>query len=157
MTRLGLMIAMLPCVALGLVPAGAHAEEVPDADIAIVSVTPSVRFAKVGDVVTFTVVATNNGPAPAEVDTYVGNQLTSLAPVLYTCDRGISPDTPACEYGALDAGQSVTTILSAEVTATGAKFATITACVEPWNVDSDPGNDCATASIRIVGRRKPSD
>jgi uncharacterized repeat protein (TIGR01451 family) len=155
MRRLLLMIATLLCAALGLVPAGAQAEEVPNADIAIVSVTPSVRFAKVGEVVTFTVVATNNGPDPAEVDTYVGNQLTGLAPVLYTCDRGISPDTPACEYGALDAGQSVTTTLSAEVAATGAKFATMTACVQPWNVDSDPSNDCATASIRIVGRRKP--
>jgi uncharacterized repeat protein (TIGR01451 family) len=156
MRRPLLMIATLLCVAPGVVPAGARAEEVPNADIAIASVTPSVRFAKVGEVVTFTVVATNNGPDPGEVDTYVGDQLTSLAPVRYTCDRGVSPDTPACEYGALDAGQSVTTILSAEVTATGAKFARMTACVQPWNVDSDPSNDCVTASIRIVGRRKVS-
>jgi uncharacterized repeat protein (TIGR01451 family) len=155
MKRSLLMLATLLCVAPGLVPAGAEAEEGPHADIAIVSVTPSVRFAKVGEVVTFAVVSTNNGPDPAEVDTYVGNRLISLAPVLYTCDRGVSPDAPACEYADVNAGQSVTTTLAAEVTATGDKFATLTACVQPWNVDSDPGNDCATASIRIVGRRKP--
>src|SRR5262249_49147842 len=63
--------------------------------------------------ITFTIVATNRGPDDAvlvDVYHYLPDQLQFVS---LTCDRGISPDTPACEYQSLAAGASVTSVLVA--------------------------------------------
>jgi uncharacterized repeat protein (TIGR01451 family) len=127
----------------------------PNADLAIVSNTVRVRHAKVGREVTFTIIATNNGPDAAELDVYE-TTLDGLRLISETCDRGISADTPACEYGIVGPGETVTTTAVVEVEGAKGKFANNTACVsseEPIN-DSNTQNDCVTATLRIVGKRR---
>jgi uncharacterized repeat protein (TIGR01451 family) len=126
----------------------------PNADLAIVSNTANLSHAKVGQEVTFKIVATNNGPDPAEL--FVNEQaLVGLVMVSETCDRGISADTPSCEYGVLQAGETVTTTVIAQVQATGSKYASNTACVSSPDPLADPNtaNDCATANLRIIGKQ----
>jgi hypothetical protein len=143
-------------LALGLCSIGiatSAAQEPPNADLAIVSNTANLHHAKVGQEVTFTIVATNNGPDPA--DFFVNEQaLVGLEMVSETCDRGISPDTPFCEYGILQAGETVTTTVVARVQANG-KDASNTACVSSpeAHVDPNTANDCATANLRIIGKQ----
>ena len=134
------------------VPAGAQAT--PEADLAIVSKTANVKHAKVGDEVTFTIVATNNGPDTAELDV-IETTLEGLELVSETCDLGISADTPACEYGLVEPGQTLTTTVVTRVTGTGGRYVVDTACVssEEPIVDPNPDNDCATATVKIIGKR----
>src|SRR3954454_5495344 len=136
----------------GLLAATAVAQEPLNADIAIVSKTANARHAKVGQLVTFTILATNNGPEPSELDVY-DQPLIGLHMVEETCDRGISADTPACEYSEVQPGESVTTTVVAEVDGGVGKYATNTACVsnESGLPDPDPSNDCATTTVRIIG------
>lgn len=131
----------------------ARGEVVPNADLAV-SQTASVSHAKIGDEITFTIVATNKGPDAAELDV-VEFMPEALGFVSYQCDRGISPDGPFCQYGVLQPGETVTTTLVAVVLATDAKFVTNTACVlsEQVIVDPDGSNDCASVDVRIVGKR----
>jgi uncharacterized protein DUF11 len=128
----------------------------PTADLAVVSNTVNPRHAKVGKAVTFTIVATNNGPDPAELDVYASRATDGLRAVELTCDRGISPDTPACEYGTLQPGETVTTILVAEVQTADRKHASDTACVQSEEQIIDPvaSNECATSTLRVTGKRK---
>src|SRR5215212_9181034 len=98
----------------GLLAATGAAQEPVNADIAIVSKTANARHAKVGQLVTFTIVATNNGPEPSQLDVF-DQPLIGLHMVEETCDRGVSPDTPACEYSQVQPGESVTTTVVAEV------------------------------------------
>jgi uncharacterized repeat protein (TIGR01451 family) len=144
-------------LAVGLctvVAATATAQEPVNADIAIVSKTAEVRHAKVGQLVTFTIVATNNGPEVSQLDV-IDQPLVGLRMVNEICDRGISPDTPACEYSLVEPGDSVTTTVVAEVEQGVGDYATNTACVsnESGLPDPDPSNDCATATVRIIGKR----
>jgi hypothetical protein len=155
-----------------LVIAASAAQLVPaSADLAVVSNAASMRHAKVGQLVTFTVVAANNGPDA--VDVYVHPDLpywdgsccpdysivseTSLElyPPVAICGLGVSGDGAWCEYDVLEAGDTVTTSYFARVVATGRNHAIETACVSSGNlyVDPNPANDCATASVRIVGKR----
>ena len=132
----------------------AQADTLPTADLAVVSKTSDVTHAKVGDYVTFTVVATNNGPDAADLD--VVEQLPpALALVSHTCDRGISADGPFCEYGILQPGETVTSVVVAEVLSTDEKYVTNTACVRSEHLITDPdaSNDCASATVKIVGKR----
>jgi uncharacterized repeat protein (TIGR01451 family) len=101
--RLALLTGFFLSAAVGLaLAAAAGAQGVPTADLAIVSNTASVKHAKVGDEVTFTIIATNNGPESADFNvTWASEQLQLVSE---TCDLGISPDTPACEYGTVDPG-----------------------------------------------------
>jgi uncharacterized repeat protein (TIGR01451 family) len=138
---------------LALVPTAAAAQVVPNADLAIVSNTANVKHAHVGQQVTFTIVATNNGPDAAELDVHV--VLQGFVLVRETCDLGISPDTPFCEYGIVQPGVTLTTIAVAQVVSTGAKTATNMACVSSEEALNDPNtsNDCMTATVKVVGRR----
>jgi uncharacterized repeat protein (TIGR01451 family) len=125
------------------------------ADLAIVSNTASVRHAKVGQDVTFTVVATNNGPDPSGLPVHVDEALNSLRFVKTACDRGVHPDGPFfCEYSGVQPNESVTTTFVAEVQATGSHEANETACVQSGEpMDPDTSNNCATATLRIIGKR----
>ena len=130
------------------------AEVIPSADLAVVSNVANVEHAKVGDEITFTIVATNHGPDAAELDLYFASGEMHL--VSERCDLGISADTPACEYTIVEPGQTVTTTAVAEVLSTGSKHAVGTACiVEQAEVVSDPDsqNNCAAATVKIVGKR----
>ena len=137
------------------VPACPPSATCPTADLAVVSNTANLSHAKVGESVTFTIVATNKGPDPAELDVYASEATDSLKAIELTCDRGISPDTPACEYNTLQPGETVTTILVAEVQV-GNKVASDTACVQSEQPIIDPGlsNECATSTLRVTGKHK---
>jgi hypothetical protein len=148
-------VVVLCLVTIGsAVAATAAAQEPPNADLAIVSNTASAKHAKVGSEVTFTIVAANNGPNAAELDVMWASDQMQL--VSETCDRGISADTPSCEYGIVEPGQTRTTVVVAEVTATDSKHAVSTACVtEQAGFIDDPNleNNCAAATVKIVGPR----
>jgi uncharacterized repeat protein (TIGR01451 family) len=141
--------------------ATSSAQEVPTADLAIVSSTANVSHAKVEQSVTFTVVATNNGPdAVGEIDVNVPDERSTSLTYDLICDGEggpFGPDGRFCEFtGPIQPGQTVTTTIVGEVQTTGAKRAGITACVlsfaGPFN-DPDSSNDCAAATVRIVGKR----
>ena len=71
---------------------------------------------KTGRTITYTATMTNLGPDDA-VFVDVGFSLPDqLNLVSMTCDRGISPDTPFCEYSTLAAGETVVSTLVATPT-----------------------------------------
>ena len=149
---LGLAAAGL--VVLLAVPAAA--EEVPTVDLAIVSNTANVKHGHVVQYVTFTIVATNRGPdAAPTLDVYFSVALQGLENVVATCDLGISPDGIACEYHGIAPGQTLTTTVVAKLADSGDKTARLTACVQSETIITDPNtsNDCAAATLKIVGRR----
>ena len=148
-----LFVVCLITIGLALATTSA-AQEVPNADLAIVSNTANVKHAKVGNEVTFTIIATNHGPDAAELNVTWASEQMQL--VSETCDLGISADTPACEYGIVDPGQSRTTIVVAEVISISSKHAVGTACLveQPGFInDPDSQNNCAAATVKIVGMR----
>jgi uncharacterized repeat protein (TIGR01451 family) len=148
-------LVLLGAALLPLVPGPASAQVVPNADLAIVSNQADVKHAHVGQQVTFTIVATNHGPDPV-VSLYVTyTDLEGMQFVDEICDFGISADTPSCEYANIAAGQTVTTRVIAEIVSTGNKTASATACVSSGDVINDPNptNDCATATVKVVGKR----
>ena len=147
------VLVVVATVGLALATAIA-AQPVPTADLAIVSNTASAKHAKVGDEVTFTIVATNNGPDAADFNVMWSSDQLRL--VSETCDLGISPDTPACEYGTVEPGVTLTTTVVTEVLSTGSKLAIGTGCmVEQTGLINDPNpeNNCADATLKIVGKR----
>jgi uncharacterized repeat protein (TIGR01451 family) len=150
MTRFACVLCL---AATGLtLAAAAGAQAVSTADLAIVSNTPSVKHAKVGDEITFTIIATNNGPDAADLNVYWSSDQLNL--VDETCDLGISADTPACEYGTMQPGVTLTTTVVAEVLGTGSKYAVGTGCVVGnESTDPDSENNCVDATVKIVGKR----
>jgi uncharacterized repeat protein (TIGR01451 family) len=151
-----LLVVLVGAATVGLGPFPAAAQEVPNVDLAIVSNTANVKHGRVGQQVTFTIVATNNGPDSApSLDVYDNSALQGLQIVTEICDLGISPDTPACEYHDVLPGQTLTTTIVAEIISTGNKTASLTSCVQSEQIINDPniGNDCATASLKVVGKR----
>jgi len=132
----------------------AQGDVVPTADLAVVSHATDVAHAQIGDEIRFTIVATNMGPDAAELDV-VENLPETLAWVSNQCDRGISADGPFCEYGILQPGETVTSTAVAEVLTTDLKHISGRSCVlsEQVITDVDTSNDCASATVRIVGKR----
>jgi hypothetical protein len=151
-----LLLILVNATLAGLAPLSAAAQGGPSADLAIVSNTANVKHGHVGQLVRFTIVATNHGPdlAPS-LDVIDNSGLHDLRIVDEICDLGISPDTPACEYHDVLPGQSLTTVVVAEIVSTGNKTASLTACVQSEVLIHDPsiGNDCATATLKVVGKR----
>lgn len=153
MRRLALLGTAL---AVGVVATSgiAGADTIPTADLAVVSTAVDVSHAKIGDQVTFTIVATNKGPDAADFNvTWASDQLQLVSE---TCDQGISADTPACEYGIVGPGVTLTTTVIAEVIGAGDKQAVGTGCMieQPGFIDDhDLANNCATATVKIVGKR----
>src|SRR5690349_12576384 len=69
---------------------------------------------RAGNTITYTATMTNLGPQNA-VAVDVGFTLPDqLNLVSMSCDLGISPDTPFCEYSSLNAGQTVVSTLVAK-------------------------------------------
>jgi uncharacterized repeat protein (TIGR01451 family) len=147
------LLAAALTVGVAATSAIASAETIPTADLAVVSTNADVSHAKVGDQVTFTIVATNNGPDAAELDV-TENLSSGLALAGDRCDRGISADGTFCEYGTIQPGETLTTVVLAAVVSKDDKYATNTTCVRSEQVinDTDTSNDCASAGVKTFGR-----
>lgn len=119
------------------------------ADLGVIRITGP-HSARTGHIVRFRIVATNNGPDASELDVIVSTS-DNLQVVSLTCDRGISPDTPACEYSNVAPGDRVTTIVTATVTGTPGTTASLHVDLsnEDETVDPDPTNDSASVTINI--------
>ena len=130
------------------------------ADAAIVSNTPSVNQARVGQQVTFTIVAVNNGPDVEDylLQVHMDVALNSLqGGVGPTCDRHVSPDGPYCEYaGPIYPGQTLTQTVVEQVQATGSQYASETTCANASGAyDPNPNNNCATGTVGIITTPPP--
>jgi uncharacterized repeat protein (TIGR01451 family) len=152
------VLFLLAAAFIALVPRAAAAQVVPNADLAIVANSADIRHGHVGQEITFTIVAINNGP-DAVVNFFVrAVSLQNLHLVQEICDFGVSPDRPNCEYSNVQPGEELTTRVVAEIVAPSGKsnhIAALEACASsgsPIN-DPNPGNNCATAMVRIVGKR----
>jgi hypothetical protein len=162
------LLATTALVAFALSVSTSAAQQFATADVQVVSNTPNVRHAKVGDVVEFTVIARNNGPdtVALNVSECVDlNDPTCLTKDGFefgamTCEGLTNPsaDTPVCEYGLAQPGAVATVTVGARVHSTADRHRSFTACVGPFAdepyVDPDPANDCATATVKIIGKRK---
>jgi hypothetical protein len=155
--------AVIGASTLSFAPDVAQAQDEPVADLAVVSLTANVRHAKVGEEVTFTVVAGNNGPDAADFALIADASL--FFPNLFEpsgfeiqgaveCQNG-PPDGASCEDNSLPPGATLTMIFHATVKPTTRKIASITSIVDSFSPipDPNPANDSMTASVRVVGRR----
>lgn len=146
------VLTVFGMVLAGLAAFGPSAHAAGTADLSVTN-SASVSSARVGDIVTYTIVATNNGPDASTVD--VGEDLSSNFQILgVTCDRGVSSDGPTCEYQTVASGDAVTTRVVTKIRTGQARVANDTACVtsEATTVDPNSSNDCASASVRITGK-----
>jgi hypothetical protein len=167
------LLAAATLLCLGVLGvATSAAQGLPTADLAIVSNTANVRHAKVGQEVIFTIVATDYGPdVTTEVHVQTAVALRSIAegPEIcdrfgecstVICDRSLplpvpSADTPDCEFDIdVHVGELYTARAAFTVLGTGSKYASETACVTWPRNDPNPANDCATATVKIIGRHK---
>ncbi len=131
-----------------------------DADLAVVSNTPSVSQAQTGQDVTFTVVATNYGPDPVDLWVNTGKVVDGLNFVASaTCQPGTGADGTQCEYGFITyPSQTITTTIVLQVQATAGQFASDAACVfgagngsiSGLVNDPNPGNDCKIATVQVI-------
>lgn len=141
------------------------ADTLPTADLAIVSQTASVRHTQVGDEVTFTIVAVNNGPDAVDLNVLDDPSYfypdkfppSDFQPAWMDCHGPGSRDSDgsACEYFVVQPGATVTSVVGAITKPTTSKYGSNIACVVSWDVpiiDPNPANDCLTTSVRIVGR-----
>ena len=117
-----------------------------------------------GETITYTATMTNHGPDDAtSVD--VGFALpVQLRLVSMSCDKGISPDTPFCEYSSLRAGETVVSILVAKVNVgarqdresvtTTARVSFESDCAFDPNCTFDPdlSNNSASVTTRLTGK-----
>ena len=120
---------------------------------------------KVGQIITYTATMTNHGSQDAIFVDVRFNLPVQLTLVSMTCDLGISPDTPFCEYSSLKAGESVVSTLFATPNPdalTREKNLLITAdllfeqdcAFEPINCTSDPNlsNNLDSVSTKLIGK-----
>jgi len=129
----------------------AAASPLPKADLAIVSVAgPHSAFT--GTTVIFTTVATNRGPATSALHVNV-TLSAGLTRTEMTCDLGVSPDTPSCEYNIVAPGTQLTTGVVATVLPGAGPTETATFCTsnEGLTVDQKTKNDCKTVTVAITG------
>jgi uncharacterized repeat protein (TIGR01451 family) len=123
-----------------------------------VTITANRDKARPGQLITYTVVATNLGPDDAIFVDVVHRLPDQLQFISLTCDKGTSPDTPACEYTTLAAGESATSILVATPRADPGKhpkLVTTTAHIvfeTTDSVDPDTSNNAASVAIKLIGK-----
>jgi Domain of unknown function DUF11 len=134
--------------ALGVVPA-ASAAALPRADLSVTRVSPATATVTLGELVTFRVVAVNNGRASSELN--VGAiESQGLRLVRMTCADGVTADTPFCEYGPVPPGTQLVTRIFARVTNVQSGYAQV-ACASSSGdtIDPRPGNDCQLALLTL--------
>lgn len=121
--------------------------------------------AKVGQTITYTATMKNLGPGDALFVDVAFGLPDQLNLVSMTCDRGISPDTPFCEYSTLAAGETVVSTLVAtpnpsasthdrELTVTASVSFEVDCTFDPDNCTVDPktGNNLAWVSTKLIGK-----
>jgi uncharacterized repeat protein (TIGR01451 family) len=121
---------------------------IPHTDLSVtMSATPNP--VSVGDNVTYTIVATNNGPSPATgvllTDTIPSNPpIVSIATTAGTCVQA----TLNCMIGSLASGASATVTVVVQASATG----TLTSGAEVTGNEEDPNfnNNSATSNVSVV-------
>jgi uncharacterized repeat protein (TIGR01451 family) len=137
-------------LAVAVLGPAASAAPLPRADLAIGSNHVNHATASVGDLVRFTIIAVDKGPAPSNMD--VAERLPGgLALVSETCDQGISADTPLCEY-IEDPGVAVTTVVVARVLPSAhGRVLTPRACVmgEGGTFDPRRADNCLALTLTI--------
>jgi uncharacterized repeat protein (TIGR01451 family) len=104
------VIAIVPLFSLAVVQPVAAARATSDVSVKLVANRAGVTT---GRQITYTATMTNHGPDDASFVDVTFAWPAQLDLVSMTCDEGISPDTPACEYSSLKAGQSVVSVLVA--------------------------------------------
>ena len=128
------------------------------ADIQVVSDTPSVTEATIGQDVTFTIVATNNGPDAVGMLINTESTLVGLALPPDPTDsvdrlacQGVSNDGSACEYDWVQPGQTFTETLVLQTQPSSNGCASEVACAyAPWEQTVDAQfNDCAVATVKL--------
>lgn len=141
------------------------------ADLGIVSITPNVTHARVGDLVTFTIVAENYGPDSGEIDVNTAKAVEGLmggGSTSTNCGiiNGPPPqpgtfgnDGSGCEdIGSFPPGTTVIDTLIALIAPTSTGVASDTACT--WSAagtsDPNPSNDCATATVTVDSTTCPA-
>ena len=157
------MIGILPLIlSLGTSKPAVAASATSDISVTIVTNQNNV---KEGQTITYTATMTNYGSDDANfVDVGFGlpDQLNLVS---MTCDLGISPDTPFCEYSSLKSGQTVISILVAAPIPDaphGDRHMTVSAAVsfevdcnfDPTNCTFDPDwdNNVALVSTKLSGK-----
>ena len=159
------IFAMIGILALVLSLWGSQAARAATAtsDISITLVADKSKL-KMGENITFTATMTNHGPDDA-IFVDVGFSLPDmLTLVSETCDRGISADTPFCEYSTLAAGETVVSTLVATPTQgslnnlrkvrTTANVIFEVDCSFDPNCTFDPNhsNNSVTVITKLIGR-----
>ncbi|HLO34185.1 MAG TPA: DUF11 domain-containing protein [Anaerolineales bacterium] len=132
-------------------------------DISVTVVADKSKI-KVGEEITYTVTMTNPGPDDAFfVDVRFGLP-DQLGLVSMTCDLGISPDTPFCEYSSLLAGETVVSTLVAtpnpnapthdrNLKLTADILFEVDCSFDPnCTFDPDLGNNLASVSTKLIGK-----
>ncbi|WP_134765679.1 DUF11 domain-containing protein, partial [Nocardioides sp. 1609] len=109
-----------------------------------------------GDVVEYTVTATNNGPSSAR-DVVVTDDLPDGTVLVSSPDCALQPGstaTAACAFGTVPVGGVVTTTLRVRVAASQADGSTVTnrAQVSSTTIDPTPGNNAAAAATVVDTR-----
>jgi uncharacterized repeat protein (TIGR01451 family) len=115
---------------------------------------------KLGQMITYTVTATNLGPDAASLFDVTHSLPDQLLFVSLTCDRGVNNDGDLCEYSGLNPGASVVSKLVATpllgIGLTRVKKVATTAIVNletQDTVDLDASNNTATIAVRLIGRQ----
>jgi hypothetical protein len=147
------LIAVASAAATALFSTAADAATT--ADFLVTSMTASVDQAKVGDTVTFVVETANFGPDSEDFIVHFDRSpgFGSNPEPQWICDRGVSPDTPDCEYGTVPQYTRQISVLIAQVQPTTSRVAHVTACAIGPNTDwfdPDTSNNCATKEITII-------
>src|SRR5512142_2837759 len=102
--RIGLLGALMVAAVSPISVQRVHAQgtqSTSDLSIQMAADRDKVRF---GENITYTVTMTNLGPDDAVFADVRFELPDQLVLVSMTCDLGISPDTPACEYTSLPSG-----------------------------------------------------
>lgn len=150
------MVGILSLViSLGVSKAAFAATSVSDISVTLIA---NRSIVKVGQNITYTATMTNLGPEDAafvDANFVLPNQLHLVS---MTCDKGISPDTPSCEYTSLKAGETVVSTLVATpdpAAQTRERKQTVTARILfelTDTVDPNTGNNVDSVSTRLIGK-----
>ena len=143
------ILAVLIVLSISVRPAAARGRS--DIAVSISASAPSVR---VGKSITYTVTVTNLGPTDAIGDVQIYHLLPDqLTFVSLTC-QGVSPDTPACEYGSLPRGASRTSSLVATPKrGTAGQLVSVSAVFLGYIETTDPNSKNDQASVTTLIRR----
>jgi uncharacterized repeat protein (TIGR01451 family) len=156
------MIGILPLImSLGNNAVALAATSTSDISVTIVADQSQVRM---GQMITYTATMTNLGSDDAsfvDVDFSLPDQINLVS---MTCDRGISPDTPFCEYSTLAAGETVVSTLVAtptpgstvhprKLTVTANVFFEVDCSFDPnCTFDPNDSNNSASLTTKLVGK-----